>query len=114
MEVQIEKAKRLVERNEPGRRARFVMKTKDDAYAFNEPLRQKAESLLGIKGYYTNLPQKIMSNADIVSCYRDLWHVEAAFRMSKSDLAARPIYHHKESAVRAHLAVCFVALAIGF
>ena len=50
---------------------------------------------------------------------RRLWHwyiqlteVEDAFRISKSDLALRPVFHYKEERVQAHILVCFLALAM--
>ena len=45
--------------------------------------------------------------------YHDLWHVEQAFRMSKSDLQTRPIFHRTEDAIRSHVLVCFMALMMG-
>lgn len=113
MERQVAKAKELIAKSEPGKRAKFVKKTGDDTYAFDEGLRTKAALLLGIKGYYTNIPETKLDNDAIISRYRDLWRVEAAFRMSKSDLATRPIFHHKQEAIKAHVLICFVALAIG-
>ena len=38
--------------------------------------------------------------------------VEKSFRMSKHDLQARPIYHHKRDSIEAHLTVVFAALAV--
>ena len=38
--------------------------------------------------------------------------VEAAFRMTKSDLTARPIYHHLRDSIEAHLIIVFAALAV--
>jgi hypothetical protein len=92
MDKQIEKAKLLLVRQEPGRRAKFVKKEKA-SYRFDEALKQKTELLLGIKGYCTNIPENILSNEKIVLHYHSLWHVEQAFRMSKTDLQARPIFH---------------------
>ena len=37
---------------------------------------------------------------------------EAAFRVLKSDLAIRPIWHHKEGRIKAHILVCFIAYAL--
>lgn len=113
MEKQINKAKALISKNESGKRAKFVKKTNDNTPVFDEALHAKAASLLGIKGYYTNIPKEEMDNATIIARYHDLWHVEAAFRMSKSDLATRPIFHYKEDAIKAHVLICFVALALG-
>lgn len=53
-----------------------------------------------------------MDAAEVVGSYHQLWHVEASFRMSKTDLWARPIYHHRREAIEAHLTVVFTALAL--
>ncbi len=45
--------------------------------------------------------------------YHDRWNVEQAFRMSKSDMQARPIFHRTEDAIRAHMLFCFMALMMG-
>lgn len=112
MDAQVKKARALVKKGEPGKRAKFVCK-ENDTYSFDDALHAKTQSLLGIKGYYTNIPASTLCDADIIARYRDLWHVEASFRMSKNDLAARPIFHRKKEAIRAHLLICFVALAMG-
>jgi hypothetical protein len=49
----------------------------------------------------------------VIEAYHRLFHIEASFRMSKHDLAARPIYHHKHESIDAHLTVVFAALAVG-
>ena len=61
----------------------------------------------------TNIPEEDMSNAEVITYYKDLWHVEQAFRMSKSDLKTRPICHHTQEAIKAHVLVCFMALMMG-
>lgn len=48
----------------------------------------------------------------IDACHR-LFQIEASFRMSKHDLAARPSYHHKRESIDAHLTIVLVALAAG-
>jgi hypothetical protein len=115
LDKQIEKANILIAKQEPGKRAKFVKKSdkKDNAYLFDEALKQKAELLLGVKGYCTNIPESTLSNDQVIKHYHDLWHVEQAFRMSKSDLKARPIFHHTQDAIRAHVIICFMALMIG-
>lgn len=69
----------------------------------------KAKKLAGFKGYITNLD---LPAQNIIKYYHDLWHVEAAFRMSKSDLKARPVFHRKEESIEAHLTVVMTALAV--
>lgn len=113
LDKQVEKARSLVTRNEPGRRAKFVKKGGDGTVVFNEALREKAELLLGIKGYVTNVSEDTLGNSEVVAFYQNLWRVEESFRMSKHDLSARPIFHRVEDAVRAHVLICFVALMVG-
>ena len=47
-----------------------------------------------------------------MSSYHDLWHVEQSFRMSKTDLAARPMFARTRDAIEAHLTIVFTALAV--
>ena len=115
LEKQVTRAMTLIERKEPGRRAKFVKKSvkQDQPFIFDLDLRAKTEKLLGIKGYVTNIPEEDMSNAEVITYYKDLWHVEQAFRMSKSDLKTRPIFHHTQESIKAHVLVCFMALMMG-
>ena len=53
-----------------------------------------------------------MPAAEVLSSYHDLWHVEQSFRMSKTDLQARPMFHRQRDAIEAHLTIVFTALAI--
>lgn len=112
MEKHIEKAEKLVARNESGSRAKFVRKTDNHSVEINKELINKTNLLLGIKGYCTNITEDEFSNSDVIKCYHELWHVEQAFRMSKSDLASRPIFHYKKDTIKAHVLVCFVALML--
>jgi transposase len=48
----------------------------------------------------------------VIGSYRRLFEIEKSFRMSKSDLQARPIYHHKRESIEAHLTIVFTALAV--
>lgn len=109
---QVTRAEALVAAKEPGRRSRFVA-ARGGTYALNDDRVERARSLLGVKGYYTNIPTAHATDHEIITHYRNLWHVEQAFRMSKSDLATRPIFHHTEDAIRVHVLICFMALAVG-
>jgi transposase len=53
-----------------------------------------------------------MDGAAVIAAYHELWQVEASFRMTKSDLRARPVFHHEREAIEAHLTVVFAALAV--
>lgn len=63
----------------------------------------------GLKGYVTNthLPRK-----EVIGQYSQLWQVEKAFRISKTDLRIRPIYHRLKNRIEAHICICFTAYAI--
>lgn len=63
----------------------------------------------GLKGYITNTK---ISSKKAVESYRHLWQIEKAFRISKTDLRIRPIYHYKEKRIKAHICIAFVAYTI--
>ncbi len=63
----------------------------------------------GLKGYITNCKLK---PGEIIANYKNLWHIEKAFRMSKTDLRIRPIYHRLKSRIEAHICLSFVAYTI--
>jgi transposase len=63
----------------------------------------------GLKGYTTNTKLK----ADkIIKNYSHLWQIEKAFRISKTDLRIRPIFHYRKSRIAAHICISFVAYTI--
>ncbi|HCM94892.1 MAG TPA: IS1634 family transposase [Glutamicibacter sp.] len=94
------------------RKARFV-KTTGTKPEVDEARIELARMLAGLKGYVTNIEQSVMKGQQVLDSYHDLWQVEASFRMTKSDLSARPVFHRDEDASDAHLTVVFAALAIG-
>jgi len=63
----------------------------------------------GLKGYVTNtaLPRE-----KITEHYGHLWQIEKAFRISKTDLRVRPIFHYRRRRIEAHLTIAFVAYVI--
>ena len=65
----------------------------------------------GLKGYITNKDNNLGAH-EIIKQYHNLWKVEKAFKMSKSDLKERPIYHRYSSRIKSHLLVCFVSLLV--
>jgi hypothetical protein len=108
----------MVERAEAvaaGKRAlkkdRFV-KVTDAAPAVDWELVERAQYLAGLKGYVTNINTDTVDGEQVVAAYHDLYQVERSFRMAKTDLAARPIFHRLRDSIEAHLTVVFAALAI--
>lgn len=65
----------------------------------------------GLKGYITNKDNP-HSDEEIIEQYHNLWKVEKAFRMSKTDLQERPVYHQQVHRIQAHLLICFASLLV--
>jgi transposase len=63
----------------------------------------------GLKGYVTNTK---LTNDQVIENYGNLWHIERAFRMSKTDLRIRPIYHRLRHRIEAHICIAFTAYCI--
>ena len=63
----------------------------------------------GLKGYLTNT---VLSKDDVINNYGQLWKIEKAFRISKTDLRIRPIYHRLKKRIEAHICIAFCAYKI--
>lgn len=63
----------------------------------------------GLKGYITNTK---LSKEDIIGNYNNLWKIEKAFRIAKTDLKIRPVYHQLRRRIEAHICIAFVAYKI--
>jgi transposase len=111
MNKQIENAKKVVESPAKSKKQKFT-KTSEQKLELNEELIEKTKKLLGIKGYYTNLEENIVDNQTIIGRYHELYRIEQAFRVSKSDLQTRPVFHFKEQPIKLHILLCFMALVI--
>jgi hypothetical protein len=109
--LQENKARAAVAGEKATRTPRFV-KTRNGATEIDEPSLARARGLVGLKGYVTNIEAAIMPPGEVIGSHHDLWHVEQSFRMSKTDLAARPMFHHTREAIEAHFTIVFAALAI--
>jgi transposase len=69
---------------------------------------KEAEVWDGLHGIYTNI--KELTAVELLMQYKGLWQVEETFRISKHDLSMRPIFHWTPRRVKAHIALCFMAL----
>ena len=63
----------------------------------------------GLKGYLTNTNIPV---DEVYAAYHNLWHVERAFRISKSKIEIRPMFHFTRRRIEAHVCICFVALKV--
>ncbi|WP_047692216.1 IS1634 family transposase [Kocuria sp. ZOR0020] len=109
--AQENRARAVIDGDAAVKSTRFV-KTTAAGRALDEASLERARGLVGLKGYVTNISATIMPPAEVLSSYHDLWQVEQSFRMSKSDLQARPMFHRQRDSIEAHLTIVFTALAI--
>src|SRR5262249_37674083 len=115
IDEQVAKAEKAVAGQIPVKRNRFIQ-LDGATKTVNRELEAKAREIAGLKGYVTNLqacPDGTPVTAEfVISSYHQLWQIERSFRMSKSDLQARPIYHRTRDSIEAHLTIVFAALAV--
>ena len=109
IDEQVAKAEKAVAGKVPVKRNRFITLAGGEK-SVNRALEAKARALAGLKGYTTNITDP--SAEFVIGSYHQLWRIEQSFRMSKHDLRARPIYHHKRESIDAHLNIVFAALAV--
>ena len=109
IDQQIANAEKAVAGQAAVKRNRFVQLT-GATKTINRTLEAKARALAGLKGYVTNLEAPTAEY--VLGAYHQLWQIEKSFRMSKTDLRARPIYHHKRDSIEAHLTIVMAALAV--
>ena len=63
----------------------------------------------GLKGYITNTE---LTGKQVIDSYNNLWKIEKAFRISKTDLKIRPIYHRLRERIEAHICISFVSYVL--
>lgn len=106
---QIDKATKVIASpSQIPRRFRFVQNL-NGKFVLNDTLIAKAKKLEGIKGYLTNTN---LDENTVIERYHDLWKIEKAFRITKSDLEARPIFLRLDKTITCHLIIVFAGLAI--
>ena len=92
------------------KRFKFLRKVKNHNLEVNAENVTKAQLLEGLKGYLTNAVG--FPDDEIIAKYSQLWQVEKSFRISKSDLKARPVFHTVREKIEVHLTIVFASLAI--
>jgi transposase len=88
---------------------KFLTMEGDVKISIDYGLLEKDAQWDGLKGYLTNADLPV---ADIYAAYHNLWHVEKAFRISKSKIEIRPMFHFTRRRIEAHVCICFVALKV--
>ena len=115
IDEQVAKAEKAIAGQIPVKRNRFIQLS-GGTRTVNRELEAKARALAGLKGYATNLracPDGTPVTAEFVTgAYHQLFQIEKSFRMAKSDLQARPVYHRTRDSIEAHLTIVLAALAV--
>lgn len=108
-EKQIDRANKIITSpSQIHRRFRYV-ESISGKYSINHNLIARAQKLEGIKGYLTNTT---LDEDAVIERYHDLWQIEKAFRITKSDLEARPVFLRLDKTIICHLIIVFAGLAI--
>ena len=92
------------------KRSKFLSNDTLKSFTLNNRLIEKNRLLEGIKGHKTNIDN--LDNKLLIARYKDLWRVEQSFRIAKSDLEARPIYHRRKNSIEYHILIVFTALCM--
>ena len=102
MNKQIEKANQVIVNSFKRKKLKFT-KTDGQKIKLNEGLIDKTKKLLGIKGSHTNSEESVVDHKTIIDPYHELYNIEQAFRITKSDLETRPVFHFKEQPIKLHI-----------
>ena len=121
---QIERAKQLLKNLDPETYkkgphdvTRFIKRTSTaksgekvtDRYEINQSVIDEEEKYDGFYAVATNLDD---SAKDIFDISKNRYKIEDCFRVMKTNLSARPVYHHKRDRIIAHFMICYTALLI--
>lgn len=109
--LQVARATEVAEGHRSMKKDRFVTLAGDKP-TVNQAMIERAHQALGFKGYVTNIPETVMTGEQVIAAYHDLFQVERSFRMTKGDLAARPIYLRSQERIEAHLTCVMASLAV--
>lgn len=90
---------------------RFILhQSENDQYSLNEKAIAVDERFDGYYAIQTSLPD--LSAEAVLEAYHALWKIEESFRIMKSTLEVRPIFHWTEQRIKGHFVVCFLAFLL--
>ena len=88
---------------------KFLDISKDITVSINYDKIEEDARWDGLKGYITNTD---LDAKEVIKQYHGLWVVERAFRIGKSNLEMRPMFHFTPKRIEAHICICFVAYKV--
>jgi transposase len=89
---------------------KYLKGSQDIAWTLNEEAIKKDEIFDGYYGIQTS--QKNLTAKDVLKAYQTLWKIEESFRIMKSTLSVRPVFHWTESRIKGHFVICFLAFLL--
>jgi transposase len=94
----------------------FTLTITDGTFAYERKTEQIAEeaALDGLYAIRTTLPATQLGASAAVRAYKQLKMAERAFRTMKDSIEIRPIHHHLETRVRAHIFLCMLAYYVSY
>lgn len=92
------------------RGAKKYLKTETKTQGLDEAKIKADEAWDGIYGIRSNNAE--MSPQDIQQAYHQLWRIEECFRVLKTNLETRPVYHWSEKRIEGHFVLCFIAFLL--
>ena len=91
---------------------KFINQTGKDNATYSLAI-EKIEKDAKFDGYYAiQTSEKAMSATEIMEAYHTLWKIEESFRIMKTTLELRPVYHSVKSRIEGHFVVCFLAFLL--
>jgi transposase len=110
----IEKAKSLIGQpsklNDKRGAKKYINKKSDSSPTINQKKIADDEKWDGIYGIHCS--DKSITSEEVLDAYHSLWRIEEAFRVLKSSLELRPVYHWTPKRIRGHLVSCFIAFLL--
>ena len=88
---------------------KYLKLKKDVEVEIDEQKYEDDKKWNGLKGYLTNTT---LAKEVIIEHYSQLWQIEKTFRITKTDLSIRPVYHYKRSRIEAHICIAFAACKV--
>jgi len=89
---------------------KYLKSLKDVNWALDEEAIKKDEMFDGYYGIQSS--EKNLTAEDVLKAYHALWKIEESFRIMKTTLAVRPVFHWTESRIKGHFLICFLAFLL--
>lgn len=87
----------------------FITTNNDSLLTIDYDKIEEARRLDGYFGFITNTD---LLEQEVISQYKGLWQVEQSFRITKSNLKIRPVYHYVDRRIKSHFIICYIGFTL--